>query len=211
VLGDQQGIAFATVELGFIARLRQDDDQATQYFVDTLTLRQEIGEVEGIVTCLEALADVAVANGEPARAVRIFGAADAWRTTHGMPLSPVERQAIEPGILLARKALGTSFSAVWDTGRSSPLEHIIAEATSPLALDLTGTRPASVPTHNTGLTAREIEVVRLIAGGRSNQEIADELSIGYRTATTHVGNILNKLGVDSRTAVAAIAIRQGWA
>jgi len=56
-----------------------------------------------------------------------------------------------------------------------------------------------------------LEVVRLIADGRSNQEIADALFISHRTATTHVRNILNKLGLDSRTAVAAWAIRQGLA
>jgi DNA-binding CsgD family transcriptional regulator len=60
-----------------------------------------------------------------------------------------------------------------------------------------------------GLSPRELEVVRLIAAGRSNQEIADALFIGRRTATTHVQNVLNKLGLDSRTAVAAWAIRQG--
>jgi NarL family two-component system response regulator LiaR len=67
------------------------------------------------------------------------------------------------------------------------------------------------PAHGTGLTARELEVVRLIVSGRSNQEIAEELYVGYRTITTHVSNILTKLALDSRTAVAAFAIRQGLA
>jgi NarL family two-component system response regulator LiaR len=54
-------------------------------------------------------------------------------------------------------------------------------------------------------------VLRLIAEGRTDQEIADALFIGYRTVTTHVTNILNKLGVDSRTAAGAQAVRLGIA
>ena len=62
-----------------------------------------------------------------------------------------------------------------------------------------------------GLTPREREVLRLVAQGRTNQEIADTLFIGHRTATTHVANILGKLNVASRTEAAAWAVRQGVA
>jgi NarL family two-component system response regulator LiaR len=59
------------------------------------------------------------------------------------------------------------------------------------------------------LTARELEIARLVANGRSNQEIADELFISLRTVQTHVSNILSKLEVGSRAAVAAYAVRRG--
>ena len=48
-----------------------------------------------------------------------------------------------------------------------------------------------------------------MAEGRTDQEIADALFIGYRTVTTHVTKILNKLGVDSRTAASTQAVRLG--
>ena len=54
-----------------------------------------------------------------------------------------------------------------------------------------------------------MEVVCLIAAGRSNQAIADALFVSRRTATTHVRNILAKLDLDSSTAVAAWAVRNG--
>lgn len=60
-----------------------------------------------------------------------------------------------------------------------------------------------------GLTAREQEVLRLLSEGCSDREIAQALSVSPRTASTHVTNILNKLGVNTRTAAAALAIRQG--
>ena len=60
-----------------------------------------------------------------------------------------------------------------------------------------------------GLTAREAEVIRLLAIGRSNQEIADELFLSRKTASVHVSNILGKLGVSNRVQAAAVAQRVG--
>jgi DNA-binding NarL/FixJ family response regulator len=57
------------------------------------------------------------------------------------------------------------------------------------------------------LTARELDVLRLITEGKPDREIAAELSISPRTVTTHVTNILNKLGLSSRSAAAAYAAR----
>lgn len=64
-------------------------------------------------------------------------------------------------------------------------------------------------TDPTGLTPREREVLRLLVAGRSNREIAETLFIGDRTATTHVSNILHKLGVESRAAAVAYAYEHG--
>jgi DNA-binding CsgD family transcriptional regulator len=58
-----------------------------------------------------------------------------------------------------------------------------------------------------GLTAREFEVLRLVADGRSNPEIAARLFISAKTASVHVSNILAKLGVASRGEAAAAAHR----
>lgn len=60
-----------------------------------------------------------------------------------------------------------------------------------------------------GLTEREREVAALIAEGKSNQEIAETLVLSEHTVATHVGNILNKLGYDSRTRIAAWASEKG--
>jgi DNA-binding NarL/FixJ family response regulator len=61
-----------------------------------------------------------------------------------------------------------------------------------------------------GLSPRELDVLRLVSAGRTDQQIADELFIARRTVTSHVTSILNKLGVDTRTGASALAIRRGW-
>ena len=59
------------------------------------------------------------------------------------------------------------------------------------------------------MTARELEVLRLIGAGKANKEIASSLAISERTARTHVSNILRKLGLHSRTQAALWAVREG--
>ncbi|HSK53986.1 MAG TPA: BTAD domain-containing putative transcriptional regulator [Jiangellales bacterium] len=69
-----------------------------------------------------------------------------------------------------------------------------------------GGRPDETP-H--GLTPRELQVLRLVAAGRSNRQIGEELFISTKTASVHVSNILAKLGVSGRGAAAAVAHRDG--
>ena len=70
-------------------------------------------------------------------------------------------------------------------------------------------REVPAPESPETLTRRETEVLRLLARGRSNKEIAVDLSIAEKTVKTHVSNILGKLGVSSRTQAALYAIRIG--
>ena len=65
--------------------------------------------------------------------------------------------------------------------------------------------------HRTDLTARELEVLRLIAAGRSNREISRELGVAEKTVKAHVSNVLQKLGVQDRTQAALYAVQHGLA
>jgi DNA-binding NarL/FixJ family response regulator len=79
-----------------------------------------------------------------------------------------------------------------------------------IARDLTsGLRAESREGPEAELTARELEILRLLGAGKSNKEIAAELQISERTARTHVSNILGKLDLTSRTQAALWAVRQG--
>lgn len=74
-----------------------------------------------------------------------------------------------------------------------------------------GLRKRSVQSDDEGLTEREREVLLLIAEGKSNKEISDELHISIKTVKTHVSNLLMKCELDDRTQLAIYAHRKGWA
>jgi DNA-binding NarL/FixJ family response regulator len=77
------------------------------------------------------------------------------------------------------------------------------------AVPITSEQPS--PLTQLGLTAREQEVLALVATGLTNRQIAETLFISPKTATLHVSNILSKLGVTNRVAAATIAHRLGVA
>ncbi len=72
-------------------------------------------------------------------------------------------------------------------------------------------RPSELPPTKDPLTAREVEVLKLLAQGLANQEIAEQLIIGEGTVRTHVSNILSKLHLANRTQAALYALREGLA
>jgi len=90
---------------------------------------------------------------------------------------------------------------------SDDITLLARRARIPLGPDDDGRASASEP-DRLGLTAREFEVLRLVAAGHSNREIAAELFISAKTASVHVSNILGKLGVTSRGEAAAAAHRR---
>ena len=72
-------------------------------------------------------------------------------------------------------------------------------------------QPSNLPPTNDPLTEREVEVVKLVAQGFTNQEIADTLFISERTVGNHIGSMLSKLHLANRTQVALYALREGLA
>jgi DNA-binding CsgD family transcriptional regulator/RecA/RadA recombinase len=98
-------------------------------------------------------------------------------------------------------ALNASRAILDELGAAPALERASALATR---LAAESPRPAQ---HVAGLTARELEVLRLIAAGRSNRDIAEGLSVSVHTVHTHIGHILEKTGCDNRAAAAAFALR----
>jgi predicted ATPase/DNA-binding NarL/FixJ family response regulator len=210
-LGDRRGTATTLSNLAVAYLRRGDPDEAERAGREGLVLRQQMGDQEGIATSLERLAEVAVARKQVERAVRLWAAAAALRDVIGAPLAPAERASYDVIATAARSALpGDRYSAVWAAGRALSAPEAVDEAlrddvvTSPAPLS--EARRAATP--GITLSPRELDVLRLL-DEHSDREIADRLSIGPRTVSTHVTNIMNKFGVNSRTAAVAYAIRHG--
>ena len=70
-------------------------------------------------------------------------------------------------------------------------------------------QPPVAPAYPDGLTQREVEVLRLVASGKSNREIAEELVIAEGTARRHVNNIYDKIGARNRAEATSYALKEG--
>jgi DNA-binding CsgD family transcriptional regulator len=158
---------------------------------------------------------VAAACGAPDRAARLCGAVANLLDDTGAILSPAGETSYERAVTLATGLLGErAFAVAWADGRALPLPDVLAEAVLPLPAEPTGLPaeiPEDLPPRDPRLSRREREVLRLIAAGRSNQEIAESLGITLLTTKTHVAHVFAKLAVPSRAAAAAYAHRRGLA
>jgi len=156
-------------------------------------------------------------------AVRLWGMAEALREATGISMLLVYRPGYERIVAAVRARLGEkTFAAMWAEGRMMTLE-VGAEFAALLATPepvtnpepvLTALQPpmasrsalTPVTTYPHDLTAREVEVLRLLAQGLTSTQIAEQLVIGLVTVNSHVRSIYNKLGVSSRSAATRYAI-----
>jgi non-specific serine/threonine protein kinase len=198
--------AWSLWALGAAAWRRGDLDRATGLQQQSLRLRLRACSCEqmGSTWCVEALAWIAASQRQYERAAVLLGAATGLWRSMGTTLDShqhlvgyhrdCQRQA--------QQALGeAAFQAAYHRGLDLPAADVVA-----YALQQPPAKPrAPAVSEAAPLTARELQVARLIAGGRSNKQIAAELVISQRTAENHVEHILTKLGFTSRAQVAAWA------
>ena len=212
-IGDVWGLCSWLLGAGQLAWLRGQYDRAAALLREDLRLWDELGSPSGIAMALETLAWVTGAQGLTARAARLFGAAAAAREAVGTAVFPAGRADQARAEAAARADLGdAAFEAAWAAGQAMPRQQAFEYA---LAADeplTTGTAPqedAAGSRSPDPLTPREREVAVLVARGLTNRQIAEALVISERTADTHVGNILGKLGLATRAQVAVWAVEQG--
>ena len=145
-------------------------------------------------------------TGHPREAARLIGAAATQREVLGDPHFAEEAVDLAARFAAIQVDLGPEiYEALWETGRYLPWEVAVTEA-----MTLAGAIRSEerVPSQLIdGLTPREADVLRLVAEGLSDREIADAIFVTRRTASKYVSTVLAKLGVSSRTAAAALALR----
>jgi predicted ATPase/class 3 adenylate cyclase/DNA-binding CsgD family transcriptional regulator len=201
--GYQQASARALVILGQVATAKGDDATAQAYYEESLVIAREIGDQGVIPSGLEGVAAVAAAQGALVWAVRLWGAADILRETIGKPLPPRERARYEQAVIDSRTLLGEKdFAAAWAQGRTmTPAQALATQGQAMTPAESLATLHARSPltTYPDGLTAREVEVLRLLAQGLTNAHIAEHLVISPRTVNTHLTSIYNKIGTSSRS------------
>jgi ATP/maltotriose-dependent transcriptional regulator MalT len=217
-IGKKVGVETDAVHLALgLARLltlQGDAASARRLYQESVTLLFE-GNVyqEQIAASLEGLAALEAGQGAPRQAVRLWGAAEALREVIGAPMHPVHRPSYEQAMALAHRELGEqAFAAAWAEGRSLTPEQVLvtpapASATAQVApRSLVSAPPNKPATSPSGLTARELEILRLLALGWTDAQIAEQLVISPRTVNRHTTSLYSKLGVSSRAAATRYAL-----
>jgi non-specific serine/threonine protein kinase len=209
-VGFHWGTAICLNRAGRLARKRGDDAEAARLYSESLVLWRELGDYWRMSRQLIDLAEVAADNGRYEYAARLLGAAEAINEPIGASESFVDDSARQRTLQLTSEQLTReSFDRAWAAGRAMSWEAAVAEAMTPLAAEQTPSESGRKAAADHGLTARELEVLQLLAAGQSDRQIAETLFISRRTAQGHVASIFNKLGVNSRTSAATAALRAG--
>jgi predicted ATPase/DNA-binding CsgD family transcriptional regulator len=227
-LGARTEIARCLAGIGWVSLASGDVPAAAASLAESLELSMATGQRLGVARGLEAIAALAVVQGADTVAVRLEGASTVLREGVGPVRSAAAQARLERLIGSAHQRLGqgATESLVADGKRLSMHEAVryalsFARNASPASADEPVTRQRADGQGNVGdggpaaalipasvLTARELQIAKLIARGLSNRAIAEELVISPATAARHVANILGKLGVNSRAQVAAWTVRQ---
>jgi predicted ATPase/DNA-binding CsgD family transcriptional regulator len=191
--------------LGEVARAEGHLSRAMTLYQECLTLNWLQRDYENVSWSLIGLAVILATDGEAERAARMLGLVDQLQELIDAPLMPDVAGHYDDAMRLSIAALGAErFATARVTGAATDQAAGVAEA-------LTLRRDEAEPTANLatslGLTAREQEVLRLLAAGNSNHDIARTLFLSPGTVKVHVTHILAKLGVTSRSAATDYAHR----
>jgi len=175
--------------MGWFAYQEDDDRQATAFAREAALLLDGIGDRRSVIDCLDVLGCVAARAGDSQAALGLFTVSQQIRSSTGVIRHSYLDQHVAPAQAAARTALGPAAA------------QLVAGAAQQMSVEQMLTAPPA----RSVITPRETEVAGLVADGLTNRQIGRRLGISERTAERHVENLRAKLGVGSRTQVAAWA------
>jgi len=209
----QDGTALSLYAKAQVATVQQNYPHAQELYEQGVKVACELGDTLTIIPGLEGLAAAVAAQGNHVWAAHLWGAAESLRETIGVPLPLVERVSYDRAVASSRTQLGEqAFAPAWAEGRTLSSEQVLAtpgRVTPPVPIQEeqpSVPTPVSPPPYPDKLTAREVEVLRVVAQGLTNEQVAERLVISPRTVDTHLTSIYSKIGVTSRVAATRYAI-----
>jgi len=211
--GFRWGLGDSLRLLGHVDRHLGDHERAREHYRESMELGRNLSDPRMMSEAVAGVAELLVANGAFERAARLFGIVATMRSYIGTLDGGWGPDEYERSVALVRGALSPdTFELCWSEGeRLSSLDGIseaisVCESLDHPGADSAGPIDLAVAAD---LTEREIEVLRLLAQGMSDREIAEALYLSPRTVGGHVSSLLAKLGVETRTAAAVFAVRHG--
>ncbi|HEX9371933.1 MAG TPA: LuxR C-terminal-related transcriptional regulator, partial [Roseiflexaceae bacterium] len=195
-IGHQWGVAASLINLGQLASARGSVDAAARLLQEALRLALSTHSAPQVAQILAAFAPIVRGRGEPGwpHELARFAAAES---------ASLERCQPHADRLLA-----------WAAALPLPtLDQAIDVAQQPRQAIERGAQPAPAApgpkAYPAGLTAREVAVLRLVAQGLTDAQVAEKLVLSPRTVSTHLTSIYGKLQVNSRSAATRFAVEQG--
>jgi predicted ATPase/DNA-binding CsgD family transcriptional regulator len=233
-LGDTRGVALSYNRLGDAAMALGSPAEAGQRYAQSLALLREIGNQWGMAESLINLGQLASTQSRDAAAICLLQ--EALRLALGTQAAPQVITIMAAFVPIVRRAEQAAwadelagFAAAepvsfdsyrphaerllsWSIAGATPptLEQAIADAQTPIRpVERAAPAVAAPSAHPAGLTAREIAVLRLVAQGLTDAQVAEKLVLSPRTVSTHLTSIYGKLQVNSRSAATRFAVENG--
>ncbi len=195
--------------LADVARVQGNLTDAMTLYQECLRFNWDRQYLEDVSWSLAGLALIAASDGEVEQAVRLMALADRLEWAPRSSLTPHIRRLRDLAVgMLEERVDSERFGRIQASVRSAELAVEIGAA---LALTRSEMPKEAPSLSGVGLTQREHEVLRMMASGKSNLDIADALFVSLGTVKVHVTHILAKLGVKSRSAATDYAHRHNLA
>jgi non-specific serine/threonine protein kinase len=212
-VGDERSMAEAFVWLGPVVRERGDISRAARLVRRALGTSLTFQDRRLFNMCADTILWLAGGTADPGQVTRLIGVNEAMHQITGLAHSVWEHTPFAPGIVALRARLDEkNVASARKDGYALSLQQMAEVALEVLDQAVAGAserraEPKGVGRHNL-LSARELEVLRLVAEGLSDKEISDRLFITVRTVRYHLTSIFSKLGADNRTQAVALAREQ---
>ncbi len=195
-LGSPFGACHARVELALALRHEGKLTAALDAYRNALHYQRDYRFTTESADILEGLSAIAAALGHLDLAGQLFGTAAGWRETYRQESWSPMPDDFQKSAASVRRRLGErAWFEAYEAGRKLNSERAMG-----LAEEAVSALEEEFQRRSLGLTAREIDVLNLVADGLSNAEIADRLLLSERTVHAHLRSIFDKLGVNTRTA-----------
>jgi DNA-binding CsgD family transcriptional regulator len=220
---EKHGFIFAASQLALLKYEFGNLEEARSGMLEALDVARQAIDLHMIIICIDNAVQLAFrllenldhhSREQEEQIAQALGAVHYWREIFEMSHTPREKGIYQEMVNGLRRRLGDQvFLGIWQESRSVLVDEMIAQlidllhGSSTLQKEdqpLSATEPQT-----TLLSQRELEVVRYMAEGLSNQEIGEKLFITERTVRFHVTSIFNKLGANNRTQAVMIANRLG--
>ena len=230
-LNARDDTVYGTFNLGLAEYLGGSPGAAEALFAESLDLARRMGMKAHMAYALLGLAMAGQGGADPGWSARVHGAADQALADLGLAVEPLEARLADLDRQRLRAAMGTeAFEAEYTAGHTLDPAQVLAaigptdaaagqarvtyQAWPGMQTERAGALGSGSDAAVSGeavtvLTPRELDVLKLVAQGLSNPDIARRLVLSEHTVRRHLANILRKLNLSSRTAAAAWGVRTG--